>query len=124
MKAARIQIGRVRMKNGGADVRVIHRDNQGSVVAGHMREWVTGALNKERPPDAYAAVALWFDAERPGRPAYQATYCTEIDAIPAPVLVRMAASYLIADHAAQVGACRAVETMGGEVEDWTPDDAS
>src|ERR1035437_3903183 len=75
MKPA-VRISRVRMKNGGADVRVLHRDTQGGVLAEHMRCYVTECLNKERPPDAYAAVALWFDAHTPGRPRYNVTYCT------------------------------------------------
>lgn len=124
MKTARIQIGRVKMKNGGADVRVLHQDRQDSILKAHMRASVTHVLNRERPPDAYASVALWFDLKTPGRPRYYATYCTTHDAIPAPLLVRMAGPYLISEHAIHTGACRAIEDMTGEVEDWTPDDAS
>ena len=48
-KAARIRIGRVTMKNGGADVRVLHRDQHPSPMAGqHLlndvaaRLWMNG----------------------------------------------------------------------------------
>lgn len=110
------------MKAGGAAIRVISRP-QGSLVVEHFRSYAAQVLGVERPPDAYAAVALWFDPKRPGTPSYNATYCTTIDAIPSPVLVRMAGDYLVAEHAAHTGACRAIETMGGLVDDWTPDDA-
>lgn len=122
MKPA-VRISRVRMKNGGADVRVLHRDDQGPLGA-HLRSYVGAVLSRERPPDAYAAVALWFDPETPGRPVYNATYCTTNDTIPAPLLVRMAAAFLVAEHAQNAGAQRAIEAMGYETEDWKPDDVS
>lgn len=120
---ASCRISRVRMKAGGADVRVFHRDSQG-FVGSHMREWLTASLSRDRAPDAYAAVALWFDPETPGRPTYDATYCSTVDLIPSPLLVRMAASYLIAEQAIHSGEHRAIEKMGYEVDDWKPDDAS
>ncbi len=123
MNAARTRISRVRMKAGGADVRVFHRDPQG-VVGYHMREWLGASLNKERQPDAYCAVALWFDPETPGRPMYNATYCSSHDAIPSPLLVRISAAYLVAEQAMHGGEQRALEKMGYEVDDWKPDDAS
>lgn len=124
MKAARTRIGRVTMKNGGADVRVLHREATLSPVAQHMREWVGGCLNKERVPDAYGAVAFWFDDDAPGRPGVQITYLTSTHKVPAPVLVRMIGPYLISAQAAHVGATDAIEAMGGEIDDWRPDDAS
>lgn len=123
VKPARTRIGRVTMKNGGADVRVLHRIPMGR-VADHLHAWCGQILDYERPPDAYAAVALWFDPETPGRPRHQATYCTVHDAIPAPLLVRMAGPYLVAEHAAFTGATRAIEAVGSEIEDWTPDGAA
>lgn len=116
------RISRVRMKAGGADVRVLHRDSQG-LVGSHMREWLTASLSGDRAPDAYAAVALWFNPETPGRPTYDATYCSTADMLPAPLLVRMAASYLIAEQAIHGGEQRAIEKMGYGVDDWKPDDA-
>jgi hypothetical protein len=123
--AARTRIGRVIMKAGGADVRVLRRDPEKSPhIAEHIRRHFIGLLNRERAPDAYASVAFWFDPETPGRPGYSATFCTVHDAISAPILVRMAGSYLIAEHAAHVGAYNAIEAMGYETDDWTPDDAA
>jgi hypothetical protein len=121
LKPARIQIGRIRMKNGGADVRVLRRDGNVGFVATHMREFVTGTLNKERAPDAYAAIAFWFDDDTPGRPAFLATYCTRHPKVTPPLLVRMAAAQLISVQASNEGADRAITALGGETDDWSPD---
>ena len=120
---ARTRIGRIRMKDGGADLHILNLPVR-SVIENHMRSWVANTLGLERPPDAYAAVAFWLDADRPGRPQFSATFCTRHDALTAPLLVRVAGAYLVAEQAASMGAAEAVEAMGGEVEDWSPDDAS
>lgn len=112
------------MKNGGADIRVLHREPAGNRVVAHMRGYVSSVLGKARPPDAYAAVAFWIDPETPGRPSYDVTFFTMCNELPAPLLVRMAGAFLVDEHAAYVGRCQAVEAMGYEVGDWTPDDAS
>lgn len=61
MNAARIRIGRVTMKNGGADVRVLHREVAGPAILGQMRDWVDRQAHYERAPDAFVAVAFWWD---------------------------------------------------------------
>lgn len=124
MNAARVRISRVRMKNGGADVTVLRRDAEKSVVVRHMRAWSDHVMSHERAPDAYAAVALWFDPEHPGRPAYNATWCTASDTMPAPLLARIAGAYLVTEVAVAHGVNQAIEAMGYEIEDWNPDDAA
>jgi hypothetical protein len=121
MNAARIRIGRVRMKNGGADVRVLHKERD--YLSTHMMEWANYVLSRKRKPDAYAAIALWLDPKTPGRPSHDVTFLTTVDALPAPVLVRMAGDYLVSEQSAWVGRCYAVEAMGHEPEDWSPDNA-
>lgn len=111
------------MKSGGADVVVLNRKPGRSVVESHLRAWCADVLDKTRPPDAYAAVAFWFDPETPGRPGSHACYCTAHDALPAPALVRIAGPYLVSRHAADIGADIAITQMGGEPFDWTPEDA-
>ncbi len=120
----RVRISRVRMKAGGADVRVLRTNTSDGLLPAHARAWLSDVLGKSRPPDAYAAVAFWFDPKTPGRPGYNATWCTEIDAIPAPVLLRMAGPYLQDTYAAHVGSSEAIEALGGTPIDWTPDNAS
>lgn len=62
MNAARVRIGRVTMKGGGADVRVLHRDVAGPPILGQIREWADSQAHYVRPPDAFVAVAFWWDA--------------------------------------------------------------
>lgn len=118
------QIGRVRLKNGGADVRVIHREPHRNAVMNHMSEWFAGVAECEKPPNAYAAVAFWVDEATPGRPGYRATQCTEHNAIPQALLVQMAGAYLVMEYGAFVGSDRALTAMGAPPQDWSPEDAS
>jgi hypothetical protein len=121
---ARIRIGRVTMKAGGADVRVFQSGNHTGHVAQHMRAWLSGVMQRDREPDAYAAVAFWIDKDMPGHPWHQTTYATHHDSLPLPILVRLAAEQIAAELPSHVGSERAIEAMGGAVESWTPDDAS
>lgn len=86
-----------------------------------MRQWMGLILGGERAPDAYAAIAFWFDAEQPGRPHYQVGFLTRHDAVPSPVLCGMAARYLAEESAVVRGAQRATEDLGYEHESWEPD---
>lgn len=122
MNAARVRIGRITMKAGGAVIHLLPKAPN-DILTAHLRAWTVDVLGKSRPPDAYAAVAFWFDPETPGRPGFNVSFCTTCDAIPAPLLGRIAAEYIAQDSAAHLGMCRAVEAMGGEVEDWEPDNA-
>lgn len=121
MNIARTRIGRVKMKAGGADVRVLRREPARSAVSQHMSEWFAGVAEYERPPDGYAAIAFWIDDATPGRPAYRATQASSHHALPQALLVRMAGEYLAMEYAAFVGSDRAVVAMGGEPEGWEPE---
>lgn len=123
MNAARVQIGRVRMKDGGADVRVIQRGPRGPLEQ-HLRQMVDFTLSQGRPPDAYAFVALWADPGRPGEPAYEANVFSTSAALPGPVVARLATPYLVDDRAATMGKQRALAELGYECVDWAPDDAA
>ena len=87
----------------------------------HMRAWVASALDADRPPDAYAAVAFWFDPQSPGQPEYNIGWRSRYDAAPLPVLCDMAARYLAVEPAAIRGTQRAIESLGYEPEGWEPD---
>ena len=56
MEAARVRIGRVRMKSGGADVRVIERRADGNECSALIRRFVDHQLSDRQPPDAVAMV--------------------------------------------------------------------
>lgn len=62
-RAARVRIGRVTMKNGGADVHVLHRHVAGPAILGQIREWADSQAHYVRPPDAFVAVAFWWDTD-------------------------------------------------------------
>ena len=123
MNAARTRIGRVTMKAGGADLRVIHRGPQSFVIA-HAREWFATLATYDKPPNAYAAVAFWVDADNPGHPGYRVTYCTRTEAMTPAVLVQCAAEQIRAEQSTFAGSERALEKMGYEPEDWKPDGAA
>jgi len=124
VNAARTRIGRVKMKNGGADVRVIYQETAPNPVSIHLRAWTKSVTNQKVPPDAYAAVAFWFDPATPGRPGYNIAYISKHAAIPTALLVRMAAAYIVTEHAVNCAVSRTIEEMGGVPEDWTPDDGA
>ncbi len=116
---ARVRISRIRMKGGGADVHVIPRRRM-SDVSQHMRQWVE-SVDGARSPDAYMAVAFWFNADSPVSPDYSVGFLTRPDAMPAPVLRRLAAAYCADEAATARGARRAVEDMGVEPAGWEPE---
>ncbi len=117
--AARVRISRVRMK-AGADIRILPRPRQ-SEIGQHMRAWVNIVLGDERPPDAYGAVAFWFDPAAPGRPEYSTGFLSRHDAIPLPVLSRLAAAYLADMSPVARGAERATQEMADETDGWEPE---
>lgn len=120
--AARVRIGRIRMKGGGADLHVIPRRRQ-SEIAQHMQAWTKIVLEEGRAPDAYAAVAFWINPDAPGRCEYNIGFLSRHDALPLPVLSRVAAAYLADMSSVERGAQRAMEGLGYESKDWEPDPA-
>lgn len=119
---AHCRIGKVTTRS-GAVFRVVPRSPQNDVTK-HIREWVSGALDCTRPPDAYAAVAYWFDAAEPGNPGITIGYATRHDAVPLAALVHMAGATLAHDFAAESGKRRTLRAYGDEPPSWTPDPAS
>lgn len=65
MNAARVRIGRVTMKAGGADIRVITRPAQNDVTRKIVR-WSRRVIELDPPPDAFFAIALYVDPSVPG----------------------------------------------------------
>lgn len=120
MRAARIQIGRIRMKNGGADVRVLHPKTL-TATQQHLKQTVNYILGIEPPVDAYAIVGLWVEPKSPGTPAYEANFYSSAPEIPVPLVVQMAGPYLTNEHAALMGKSQALAELGYVSKDWTPD---
>lgn len=64
MNAARTRIGRVTMKGGGADVRVIYRP-QDTECRARLRSWASNVLAAAEPPHAFFAIAYRYDPAMP-----------------------------------------------------------
>lgn len=121
MNAARVRIGRVKMKNGGADVRVLARpEHPDNPVRHRVRLWVADVL-RGRPPDAVALVAWWTDGD--GRAAYSVSAGTYTDAVPIMLLPEFTRA-AVADHLQFAWAeDRVMRTLGYRRDD-DPDPAA
>ena len=58
MKTAAVRIGRVRMKAGGADVRVLRSSVADTECTRRMRSWLSRALSGGARPDAFVALSF------------------------------------------------------------------
>ena len=122
-KAARIRIGRIRMKNGGADVRVLNSAVVDTECAGRMRRWLARSLANGSRPDAFVAVAFTMDSEYAGGVATVTAWYSgraELQTELLPILTERAVTRQIAMAAAES------VIMGnlGYVRDDEPDPAS
>ncbi len=109
------------MKGGGADLTVLSSAVP-SQLEQHLRSWVENVLHEgDREPDAYAAVAFWFDQATPGRPSYNSTIMTVCDSIPMPVVCQMAQAYLGQESAVHNGENRALARLGVAPDSWEPE---
>lgn len=89
---ARVRIGRVRMKNGGADVRVLPQETGG--VDKTLRGALVEALERD-PFDAFALICFRHRPETPADPGFAIWYNTVHEAFTEPVLARLASAYIL-----------------------------
>lgn len=83
------RIGRVRLKAGGAAVRLLPSPEPGE-MATRLRLFGRAVLTKaDREPDAMVLVAWWFEGD--GLPAYAVNVTTNSDRAPLPLLPALAA---------------------------------
>lgn len=121
-EVARIRIGRVRMKNGGADVRVLYRDPLPRVT-GRIREFQERVQGYDEPPSAFVGIAFWrYDAE-PWRPSYVISWDTIDPNLPMPRLFRLAAAEIDSEGVVQMAESRVMHNIG-YVPDDTPDESA
>lgn len=66
MGVARIRIGRVKMKAGGADVRILQSRAADTECRERIRSWSANVLGNIKPPHAFFAIAFWLDEEMTG----------------------------------------------------------
>lgn len=92
MNAARVRIGRVRMKGGGADVRVLPSSDCG-LAMGKLRGWVARITEAGHRPDAITATAyVWNEKDR--RWSEWCTWYSAHPSLPPSVLPAMAEASL------------------------------
>ena len=122
MNAARTRIGRVKMKNGGADVRVLHR-NPARIVRS-IGDFAKEVAAYSDPPSAFVAVAFWpSDDGEPWRTSHLIRWDTCDPDLPLPRLTRVAAAQ-IAEHGTEERALdRTMRSLGYRRDD-EPDPAS
>lgn len=121
MNEARVRIGRVRMKNGGADVRVLSAPGlPDDPVRQRIRLWVADVM-KGPAPGAVVMVAWWMQGD--GRPAYAASAGTYTDAVPIALLPEIARAAVASHLHLQWAEDRVMQTLGYRRDD-EPDPAA
>ena len=88
MDTARVQIGRVRMKAGGAEVRVLRQPSADNGARDRIRAWTSEVLHG-RAPDAVVMVAWWSEGD--GCPSVAVSAGTYHEAFTVKLLAPLAA---------------------------------
>ena len=122
MNAARTRIGRVTLKNGGADLRVLHQNPAGKIVS-HMRAFADVLSKHAIPPCSYIAVAYWANEEEPWLADYQVTWTTESAQFPHYVLFERASALFAVEAASDIAESRVMASLGYKYSD-DPDPAA
>lgn len=112
---ARTRIGRVRMKNGGADVRVLHRDPDSRIVSA-ARDFVRDMERYEEPPTAYVAIAYWASDDETRRP-HIIGWDTCDPGLTLPRLMAVASTQIADESAVLIAEHRVMRRLGYREED-------
>ncbi len=121
LSAPHCRIGRVRMKAGGAEVRVIPQSGADNGTRTRIRAWMAEVMDK-RPPDAVVMVAWW--AEGDGCPVHATSAATYHDAFPLKVLPDMAAAEVRTHLQLWWAESRVMRVLGYVPGGTDPDDAA
>ena len=92
MKAARVRIGRVKLK-GGADLRVLQFPATCEVTKSALL-WARNLARYREPPSCFVAVAFWPAPKEPWRPEYTIGWSTRDPDMPLHRLMRSAAAQI------------------------------
>jgi hypothetical protein len=111
VNAAHCRIGRVRMKNGGADVRVLHTAPTDGISAA-IRGLARDCEQYSEPPSAFVAIAFWAADKEPWRPPYLFRWLTRDPDLPLPRLMRVAADQIAVRAAVEIAVDEARTSMG------------
>jgi hypothetical protein len=123
MEAARTRVGRVTMKNGGADVRVLHRAPQGEVIS-RAQTLISDAMQYDDRPTAFVGIFFWRDDREPWRPTYSLGWDTRDPNLPFPRLMRVAAAEIAEFSATAKAEDRVMRALGYRRTDDEPDGAA
>jgi hypothetical protein len=120
---ARVRIGRVVMKAGGASVIPLPpRGPKGHTVQ-LARAWIEDVMAEERAPDAICAVAVWLRPEHPAYPLFAVRYASATPAILTATLPDVMAGY-VRNYIAGMEIEDSIMSKLGYVADDEPDPAA
>ncbi len=122
MEAARVRIGRVKMKNGGADVRVLDREPAGEII-GRAHDLISDAMEDRVRPSAFVGMFFWRDDEEPWRPIYRLAWQTIDPNLSLPLLMRTAGAIIQGQASIIKAEDRVMHNLGYRRDD-DPDPAS
>ena len=122
MNGARIRIARVKMKAGGADLRVLDR-NPDSRIIKRITDLAADGRSYAEPPSAFVGILFWRDDAEPWRPSYSVAWDTIDPNLPLPRLMRVASDE-IAAHGSMVMTEDKVLRRLGYVRNDDPDPAA
>jgi hypothetical protein len=108
---ARVRINRVRLKAGGADLRVLYPGANGKVTS-HLRNFARVLDSDKKPPSAYIAVAYWADEKEPWMADYQIAWTTESGHFTHSILFERASALFAVEGAAQIAEDRVMSKLG------------
>lgn len=125
MTIARTRIGRIKMKAGGAEIRLLHQEKAGEVVMA-LRAWGEHLATYDAPPLAYVAIAFWpDDIGQPWRKRHDLTWLTRDPAMSMPMLMAQSAAQIAVEAPITLAVDRTMRTLGYVREDEDdPDDAA
>lgn len=113
MKPA-VRISRVRMKNGGADVRVLHRDPSSPVVES-ARKFIRDMEAFADPPSGFVAIAFWPSDDL--RHPHIINWETIDPMLPLPALMSAASAQIRDESAVLIAQHRIMRKLGYREED-------
>jgi hypothetical protein len=111
MNTARVRIGRIRMKAGGADLRVLETAPKDGITA-KIRRFARHCDRYAEPSSAFVAIAFWPSDGEPWRPCYLTDWTTRDPDLPAARLFRNASEQLAVRGAVEIAVDEARYSMG------------
>lgn len=116
---ARIRIGRVTLKAGGADLRVLHQPLAPHGVVPDIMRWARQISDDPQPPCAFVAIAFWPNDKEPWRLSRWIAWQTNDTRLPMPTLMQTAASAIACEAPVLTAEDRIMRDLGYSTDDDT-----